>query len=101
LRQKLLLLVASSLLVGAVAFACNDDDDTSVIDEVATEVGDAATAITGEVTEITDDEDGTPSAGGGEGTATPDCPTPEAGETPDPEATVPAGCPTPDAEATP
>lgn len=100
MRWKLLILMASSLLAGAFAFACGDDDGTNVFDEVQTEVGEAATEITGEVTEITADGE-TPAAGGSEGTETPRCPTPQAGETPDPEATVPAGCPTPEAGATP
>jgi hypothetical protein len=82
------------MLFGAFAFACDDDDDTDVVDETQTEIGGAATSITGEVTEITDDE--TPSAGGAEATTTAlaDCPTPDPSGTPDPEATVPAGCPT-------
>ncbi|MEX2227991.1 MAG: hypothetical protein WEB52_16275 [Dehalococcoidia bacterium] len=96
------MLAASSILLGAFAFACDDDDDTDLIEEVQTEVGEAATAITGEVTEITADDDETPGAGGSEGTEEPDnCATPEAAETPDPEATVPAGCPTPDPVSTP
>jgi hypothetical protein len=100
LPKKLLLLAACSLLVGAFAFACDDDDDTSVIDEVATEIGDAATSITGEITEITEDE--TPEAGGNEATRSPDdCPTVEADDTPDPDATIPAGCPTPSRTAIP
>jgi hypothetical protein len=80
------------MLVGAFAFACDDDEDTDIVDEVQTEVLDAATEVTEEVTQITDDDDETPGAGGGESD---DCPTPDPSGTPDPEATVPAGCPTP------
>jgi hypothetical protein len=99
LRRKLLLLAAASMVVGAFAFACDDDDSTDVVDEVQTQIGDAATTITGRVTAITDEE--TPEAGGAERTSEPVCPTPEEGETPEPDATAPPGCPQPSATPTP
>ena len=77
MRRKLLLLAAASMMVGAFAFACDDDDSTDVVDEVQTQIGDAATTITGRVTAITEDE------------------------TPEPDATAPPGCPQPSATATP
>lgn len=100
MRKKMLLLVAGSLFAGAFAFACGSDDANDVVDQVQTEVGDAATSIVGEVTEISGDD--TPEAGGAQRTPTPDCPTVEVNGTPAAAETVPAGCDdeTPEADQT-
>jgi len=100
--RKIMLMMASALLVAGMAFAaCDDDDDEDVIEDAGTEVSDIIDEGRTEVSDLTDDDE-TPGAGGGEQQRTQererDCPTFEPGETPEPDATIPAGCPTPDTD---
>jgi hypothetical protein len=95
MRRKLLLLAATSIFIGAFAFACGDDDDDDAIDGTVTEVTDS---LPGGDDSTPSSGGETPSAGGDLGTAAVTCPTPDPSGTPDPEATVPAGCPTPDTD---
>lgn len=92
MHKRLLLIFASAILASGMVFAaCDDDDD--VLDDAGTEVSDI---LDGDETEETDAD--TPAAGGDQQRTQErarECPTFEAGATPDPEATIPAGCPTP------